>query len=558
MSNTHPVVLRFKSMFPGSMTKMLMHAKRQGGPLDHVEISFSHRNRVLLGENFVADVSAEILEMKKHNRDAEVSALRAQNRNGKANERNDLGLIDPWKSSENGPLREFVLTADTDYFRAAPDAPEDKIMTTYGITEHGETVQHRLCTDKINAFEKRGREFFERFFPDAVRHLRLDLDEETPHFHGLLLQRTTKTSGRRGEQHLIQPTSHPLLKNYEHAQDEAGLFFSTVGLRRGEQHAKKRRTAKAANETMPKAPANTSPREYRRSWQKSMDDRQQTIAAKEAATELQHILAAKDRTRAQREASKASEKNRDADERISEVGTKVASAEAFITALTVGVDAIETRQIDYQKKTDKKNEGLKFGPEAPKKKSDRKKLGDIIRPAYEKLLKFARGVFQSRQREENLEMAAAENARQAAILAQVREDAGQERLVILDQIASGTSNREYKEASFPGAWAISRGEDLMSVQTRTDALTNVALRKCYKATSDAVRLCDDGSLLQKNFHRGAKVLAFGAAQRGLNLESGKHDPDQATDPGRARLHVDVDPQPMRIRVLNRQRERGRG
>ena len=128
---------------------------------------------LLSEENFVAEVGVEILEMKKQNRDAEVSALNAQNRRGKAKERQELGLIDPWKSSDNGPLREVVLTADTDYFRAAADAPEDKVMITYGITEHGETVQHRLCKDKVAAFEKRGREFFEKFFPDALRHLRM-------------------------------------------------------------------------------------------------------------------------------------------------------------------------------------------------------------------------------------------------------------------------------------------------------------------------------------------------------------------------------------------------
>jgi len=558
MSNKHPIVLRFKSMFPGSMAKMMMHANRRGGPLDHVEMAFAHRNRVLHGENFVADVGAEILEMKKHNRDAEVSALNAQKRRGKAEERKELGLIDPWKSSDNGPLREVVLTADTDYFRAAADAPEDKVMITYGITEHGETVQHRLCTDKVAAFEKRGREFFEKFFPDALRHLRLDLDEETPHFHGLLLQRTAKTSGRRGEQHLIQPTSHPLLKNYEHAQDEAGLFFSTIGLRRGEEHAKKQRAAKEANAPVPTAPRNTSPGEYRKSWQKSMDDRQQAITTKEAETELQCILAARDRTRAQTETSMASEKRKDAEDRISEAGKKEASAEAFVTALTVGMDAIETRQIDYQRKTDRKNEGLKFGPEAPKKKSDRKSLGDIIRPAYKKLVKFARGIFQSREREKKLELAAAENARQAAVLAKMREDAGQERIVLLDEIAMGAAHGKYEEASFPGAWAIRQGQDVVAIQARTDALTNVALRSCYRATSDAVRLCDRQPTLRANFDRAAQVLEYGALQRGLDLETGRHDPDEASDPARARLHVDFDPEPIHIRVLNRRRDRVRG
>ena len=558
MSNKHPIVLRFKSMFPGSMAKMMMHAKRRGGPLDHVEMAFAHRNRILHGENFVAEVGVEILEMKKQNRDAEVSALNAQNRRGKAKERQELGLIDPWKSSDNGPLREVVLTADTDYFRAAADAPEDKVMITYGITEHGETVQHRLCKDKVAAFEKRGREFFEKFFPDALRHLRLDLDEETPHFHGLLLQRTAKTSGRRGEQHLIQPTSHPLLKNYEHAQDEAGLFFSTIGLRRGEEHAKRQRAAKDATTSVPTAPRNTSPNEYRKSWQKSMDGRQQAIAAQEAETKLQRILAARDRTRAQSEASMASEKNRGADERISEAGIAKASAEAFFSALTVGVNAIETRQIDYQEKTDTKKEGLKYGPKAPKKKSDRKKLEDIIRPAYKKLINFARSLFQNRQREKRMELAAAENARQAAVLAKVREDKGQERIVWLDEIAMGTAHGKYEEASFPGAWAIRQGQDVVAIQARTDALTNVALRSCYRATSDAVRLCDRQPTLRANFDRAAQVLEYGAMQRGLDLGTGKHDPDGASDPARARLHVDVDPAPIHIRVLNRQRYRVRG
>ncbi|WP_322866062.1 hypothetical protein U5922_007555 [Aquicoccus sp. G2-2] len=560
MSNGHAVVLRFASMFPGAMARMQMHAKRRGGPLDHVEMEFIQRNRTILGENFVAEVNAEIHQMMAENQDAEVVALKAQKRRKQAEARQERGLVEPWKASEHGPLREVILTAHKDHFRAEPDASDDEVLITYGIGPEGETRINRLSKVKIEAFEERGRAFFEAFFPDALRHLRFDLDEETPHFHALLLQRTTKTSARRGTQHLIQPSTHPLLKNYEKAQDEAGRFFAPIGLMRGQTHAENQRRAKADRQTILAAPTHTSPREYREAWQRALHQRESKIKSEWKAASLKKVLVDQALQQARQDARATGAKHREAETRITEAGTKTASAEALATALTMGMAAIEARQLDYQEKTVKKKEGLRYGPNAPKGRAARKRLADRIRPAYKHLVTFARGLFRNRRRETELEREAAELARQAGVLAREREMAGKENLPHLDAITKGEPSVKYDEASFPGAWALRPGADLHAIQERMDDMTNASLRNCYRATSDAVRLCDAeaDAALRAGFDRGAQILEFGAAQRGLDLETGTHDPNGAADPKRAELHTDIDPKPIRIRVLNRQRQRSWG
>ena len=131
------------------------------------------------------------------------------------------------------------------------------------MNEDGSTRVNRLCRSKVAAFEKRGLEFFEQSFPGAVRHLRLDLDEEAPHFHAVLMQTETKTTKSRGRQVLLRPAANPLLKDYELAQDVAGDFFAPIGLVRGMRGKAARRDARESGLPSPEPVRHTSPRAHR-------------------------------------------------------------------------------------------------------------------------------------------------------------------------------------------------------------------------------------------------------------------------------------------------------
>ena len=66
-----------------------------------------------------------------------------------------------------------------------------------------------------------------------MRHLRLDLDEEVPHFHAVIFVTAEKTNETRGTQRLIQPSANPLLADYELLQDVAGEHYCVFQLMLG-------------------------------------------------------------------------------------------------------------------------------------------------------------------------------------------------------------------------------------------------------------------------------------------------------------------------------------
>lgn len=568
MPKEFPVTLRFEEMFPNAAARMLMHAKRSGGPLDHVEMAFVDRNRIYVGEDFAADVKAEILEMMHKNRDEEVAALIQNKRPKQARDRAELGLVDPWKASENGPLREAVLTANKDFFLALPGTPDHEVMLTYGTDRLGNSVVNRLSKAKIEEFAEAGHEYFNTRFPGAIRHLRLDLDEEAPHFHALIVQRTEKTSGRRGKQLLIQPTSHPLLKSYEMAQDDAGEFFSSIGLVRGERTAKARREAREQGASAPAPTRNVSPREHREARARYIAEAEQEIEERsreldrrevdafldEMAVGSASVLARHHEVEADLKIAEANERIAEADATSERAQQEMASAEKFGEALKTGVKAVEDRELDYRPATEKEAEGLAFGPAAPNDKTWRKRLAEAVRPAYDHIVGFARSLFHLRKKEAALERKAAENARRARVIALAEAAAGRQAAHDLAAIAKGGEPLPYSEASFPGAWAIRADAQKEEVQAKLDAMTNLTLRDRYQASRDAVLLCDETPSLKALFTRGMRALQIGAAQRGFDLETGRHDPSRASDPERARLHTDRQPKGISVKSTDGARQ----
>ena len=230
------------------------------------------------------------------------------------------------------------------------------------------------------------------------------------------------------------------------------------------------------------------------------------------------------------------------------------SAAERAAALECGIEAIEARQIDYRPGTQKRREGLEFGPQAPEAEEERRSLKDRIMPAFDALVGFARRVFGVRQREEAQEAKAAELRRRAAIVEASMSKSQQVVPEGLTALAAGET-LPLDEESFPGAWAIPREADTLALRKRLDATPNLELRAAHQATRDAVLLTEDGDELRDRFVNGVKIIETNAAERGFDLDTGRQDMKKATNPKVAALHTDQFPEP--IKVVRRSLERVR-
>lgn len=222
----HPVVLRFKSMFPDALTRYEMHAARRGGDLSHVDPIKTASNRLLIGDaDWRRQLEEAISFASVQNLGAEIAALRRRKRQKETEIRALEGATPPWKASKEGPLREVILTAHRDWFAERTDM--DVIL--------GQTREQ--------VFEQRAVEWLASTFGKAVVHARADHDEMTYHIHAIIAPWVEKTSSRRGTQRVLQPSSIPVLADYEKAQDSVGAFFEQIGLERGKRTKAARREA---------------------------------------------------------------------------------------------------------------------------------------------------------------------------------------------------------------------------------------------------------------------------------------------------------------------------
>lgn len=221
-----PVVLRFAEMFPSALGGFAMHAARKGGQLDHIDPERTRENEILIGgPDWRERLVQEIEVARAENLAEELEALKRRKRTAELQARMLEGKTDPWKMSKKGPLREVILTANREWFAA--DDPMAPI----------------LGTNREEEFRQAAVQWLQSRFGASVVHARGDRDEMTYHIHAIIAPWVEKTSSRRGRQRALQPSSHPLLADYEKAQDDAGMFFSSVGLARGESTAAKRREA---------------------------------------------------------------------------------------------------------------------------------------------------------------------------------------------------------------------------------------------------------------------------------------------------------------------------
>lgn len=85
------------------------------------------------------------------------------------------------------------------------------------------------------------------------------------------------------------------------------------------------------------------------------------------------------------------------------------------------------------------------------------------------------------------------------------------------------------------------------------SMTNRELSEKYRASRDAAVLTEDDEALATEYRRGAQAIGIVARMRGYDLETGRHEPKNATDPKFAYQHTDGDPDPIRVVQKNRDR-----
>ncbi|SES21882.1 hypothetical protein SAMN04490244_107168 [Tranquillimonas rosea] len=559
----HPIVFRFASVYPAALARIEMHAKRSGGPLENIELQFMHRNKVYVGPTFAEEMRAEIRAMKQQNFDEEVAACRARKRKKEAAAREEAGLIDPWHGNSQGPIREAIVTAHWEYFEAEDRSDPNDLLTTYGVDKNGEEVVHVLSKAKIEAFEKATLAFFDEYFPGSVRHLRMDLDEETPHFHAVIFETAEKTNKTRGTQRLIQPSAHPLLADYELLQDVAGEHYASIGLARGQKRAQEVREAKESELPLPDAVRHVSPREYRngraraiRAKELGVKQQERDLDLREANVFLDEVTADAKRAGAAAAEREAAETKDAAEVHLKHAVGKMAEANAYVDAVSEGLEAIIGHEVDYEPAEQDRPERLGDGPKA-RNGEEQEGLWSRIQPAYERLVTFARHAFRLRHRVFAARRLEADIARRAKAMAEAERAAGRPVGVELSAVLGATEELAYEVDDFPGAWAIPKKSDHEAVGTRLDEMSNKALRSCYLATRDAADISEEQLEVHDPFDRGRRVLELEAGRRGLNLETGRHDPKSASDPKRATLHTDQDTQTIKVMRRDDQQQRVR-
>ncbi|WP_282025322.1 hypothetical protein [Limimaricola cinnabarinus] len=559
----HPIVFRFASVFPAALARIEMHAKRSGGPLENIELQFMHRNKVYVGQTFASEMRQEIRAMKQQNLDEEVAACRARKRKKEAAAREEAGLIDPWHGNSQGPIREAIVTAHWKYFEAEDRSDPADLLTTYGVDENGEEVVHILSKARIAAFEAATLDFFKKHFPGSVRHLRLDLDEEVPHFHAVILETVEKTNKTRGTQRLIQPSAHPLLADYELLQDVAGEHYASVGLVRGRKHGQEVRDAKETELPLPDALRHVTPREYRnarartiRAKELGIKQQERDLGLREANVFLDEVAADIKLAAAAGAEREAVETKSAAEEHLKRAVGKMSEANAYVDAVSEGLEAIIDHRVEYEPAEQDRPERLGDGP-AARKPEEQKGLWGRIQPAYDRLVTFARHAFLLRERVYAARDLEAEIDRRAMVVAEAERAAGRAIGSDMSAVLSAIESRAYEDGDFPGAWSLSKKADQAAVRERLDGMSNIALRRCYLATRDAVAIVVEHQDAHDRFDRGRRVIELEADRRGFDLETGRHDPKSASDPKRATLHTDQDSQAITVTPRGDQRQRVR-
>ncbi|WP_099824091.1 plasmid recombination protein [Oceaniglobus indicus] len=261
-SKKYPVVLRFEGMNPSDIGGYEAHRYRKGGDLGHIDRNKPAPRRLHGNSTWAQEAVAEIELMKVETFAAELEDLDRRNRRKDLAKRRIEGPRDPWRASRHGPMRELILTANKEWF------------------EQTESSDVEFSNAQEDRFEERAMEWLLENFGDDLIHARADTDEQAYHIHAVIMPRATaKKYGT--ECRVLQPSIHPLIKDYEAAQDSVGEWFSEIGLVRGERRKQAIRDALNDGRTPPINPRHVRPAEWRAKEEKRLAEKAAEVELRE-------------------------------------------------------------------------------------------------------------------------------------------------------------------------------------------------------------------------------------------------------------------------------------
>ncbi|QFT61565.1 plasmid recombination protein [Roseivivax sp. THAF30] len=291
-----PVVLRMTGLWPKDLGGYEGHRTRKGGDLGHVDKTRSKDNRRLLGSvGWAREVQDEVREMATENFADELDKLKRRRRKSELHKRITEGPRDPWRATQHGPMREVILTVNRKWFEAgnaktSPETRQAAQPTAPGFQPidelFGDEGEARALNRHEAQFEELAVAWLQEHFGEDVVHARADLDEEAYHIHAVILPRARTKDGR----HMLQPSKHAMIEDYELAQDSVGAWFSQIGLVRGEKRAKAIRDAIEKNATrrgdapkvdVPEKRQHVSPRDWRRKEERKLSTRASELETRE-------------------------------------------------------------------------------------------------------------------------------------------------------------------------------------------------------------------------------------------------------------------------------------
>jgi hypothetical protein len=544
MNGSRYIVLRFERTSDYGIGGVAAHGKRKG-KVPNVDPERTDENQFLIGH---ADLRAlcdeRIVKLQKKIVRRRIESLRKSRHTKK---RKDLeaaleaagddkhalaelvGL--PWDDKNVKPWTQGVLSASHEFFQnASGDVDPAK-------------------TEEFLSFAKA---YLETEFGSEVLYARADLDEKTPHVHFVV---APEHEERRTGNPMLSHHQHRLFgqietiegkdeaenenlwrkRSYELFQDRVANFAEAfdIDLRRGKNRVAGEREQIARGEEVSKR-KNTRPSRGR--------DLAAMLVA-DATDESAKLL-----FEAEELEAAAKTKNRKAEDKVAEAQRKEREADALMVGMTRGLEALEQEEIAYKPASETRGDGLTYGPKAPKEERARKALRDTIRPAYERLVGFARKLF---ERMSAIEIQEAENRRVATELAAEDRRVRGQHSNVLERITKGLRPDQYTGDDFPDAFRVPLD---MTDDALTKTLANMSNRELklrHGASLDAANLTEDDPDLAVEYGRGAQAIELVAGMRGFDLETGRHDPDKATDPALAHQHTDGDPEPIKEGVKTR-------
>lgn len=375
MDRSRYIILRFERATDYDVGGISAHGARKGEQ-PHVDRTRTKMNRVLIGHPDVrALCDARITELQRETAERRIEALRKSRHTKKRKEleaaleaagEDKLALAElvgwPWDPKNVKPWTQGFLSASPEFF---------------------ESEDGRVDPEKTEEFLRFGKAYLQSEFAHEVIYARADLDEKTPHIHFVV-----------SPEHRERRTGHPMLshnqhrlfglielvegldesqserlwrrKSYELFQNRVASFGTDWGiaLERGERRAESEREQIARGEQIIKR-KNTTPAEGRK-------------------------LAAQLVAEAEEKQAHASRLEREAEAKLAKAQETRENAQSLMTAMTFGLDAIESKAIEFRSATDTHEERFIYGPNAPAERRGRDAIYKSVRPAISWLLSFAK------------------------------------------------------------------------------------------------------------------------------------------------------------------------